>query len=75
MKFVDFFNQPNLSYLHETNITIEKFVESLNYIVEEKESVCDFNILMKHIKILDLNNYCRLKVTCEYNMKSQKNHQ
>jgi hypothetical protein len=32
-EFVDFFNQPNLSCLHETNITIEKFVESLNYIV------------------------------------------
>lgn len=66
-EFADFFSQPNLSFYNGTNITLENFVDSLNYIVEEKECVCDFDLLMNYIKKLDDYTYHRLTVIHGYN--------
>lgn len=69
-EFADFFNQPNLSFYNETNITLGDFVESLNYIVEEKECVCDFDLILNYIKKLDECKYytsIHLKVISTYN--------
>lgn len=69
-EFVDFFNQPSLSFYNQTNITLEDFVDSINYIVEEKECVCDNDILIHYIKKLDECKYytgIHLKVISKYN--------
>lgn len=67
-EFVEFFNEPNTSFYKQSNITLGDFVESLNYIVEEKECVCDFYILMRYLKKLK-NDYTheRLRVIYNYN--------
>lgn len=69
-EFVEFFNQPIFSFYNQTNITLEDFVDSLNYIVEDKECVCDFDLLMHYIKKIDECKYytsIHLRVISKYN--------
>lgn len=65
-EFVEFFNEPNMSFFNQRNITLGDFVESLNYIVDEKECVCDFYILMQYLKKLNDCSFHRLRVIYGY---------
>lgn len=66
-EFAEFFNEPNMSFFNQHNITLGDFVESLNYIVDEKECVCDFHILMQYLKKLKDSSFHRLRIIYGYN--------
>lgn len=57
--YIDFFNENKLS--------IDKFTDSLNYVIEEKENVCDYHIVMSCVK--DVNKESFHKIRFIYNNK------
>lgn len=59
-EFTEFFDQP-------TFISLDEFLKSLNYVLKEKESVCDFHLVMTHIKKISTESYSILKKLTDYN--------
>lgn len=59
-EFTEFFDQP-------TFISLDEFLKSLNYVLKEKKSVCDFHLVMTHIKKISTESYSILKKLTDYN--------